>query len=60
MQPSRKILIVEDAPGIRNVHNIFFELQGFDVHTADEGRKAIALAQANGTTLSSSIWACPT
>jgi len=47
MQSSRKILIVEDAPGIRNVHNIFFELQGFDVHTADEGRKAIALAQAN-------------
>ncbi len=37
----RKILIVEDDAGLRNVHNIFFGMKNFDVSMVTEGRAAI-------------------
>jgi two-component system KDP operon response regulator KdpE len=37
----RKILIVEDDAGLRNVHNIFFGMKNFDVSMVTEGRLAI-------------------
>ena len=39
----RKILIVEDNPGLRNVHNIFFGMKNFDVKMVTEGREAIEI-----------------
>lgn len=47
MLQKRRILIVEDDAGIRNVHRIFFELQGFEIDLAEEGRKAVELVKAN-------------
>ena len=47
MPQKRKILIVEDEAGIRNVHTIFFELQGFEVDTVGEGRLAIEHVRSN-------------
>jgi len=37
----RKILIVEDDAGLRNVHNIFFGMKNFEVSMVTEGRLAI-------------------
>jgi len=39
--PQRKILIVEDDAGLRNVHNIFFGMKNFDVSMVTEGRQAL-------------------
>lgn len=41
-ETKRKILIVEDDAGLRNVHNIFFGMKNFDVSMVTEGKLAIA------------------
>lgn len=46
MPQKRRILIVEDEAGIRNVHTIFFELQGFEVDTVVDGTSAIERVRA--------------
>lgn len=46
MPKKRTILIVEDEAGIRNVHTIFFELQGFEVDTVVDGTSAIERVRA--------------
>jgi two-component system, OmpR family, KDP operon response regulator KdpE len=46
MPQKRRILIVEDEAGIRNVHTIFFELQGFEVDTVVDGSSAIERVRA--------------
>jgi DNA-binding response OmpR family regulator len=45
--PQRKILIVEDDAGLRNVHNIFFGMKNFDVSMVTEGRLAIEHVRHN-------------
>ncbi len=45
--PQRKILIVEDDAGLRNVHNIFFGMKNFDVSMVTEGRLAIEHIREN-------------
>jgi len=45
--PNQKIIIgiVDDKPTIRNLLEEFFQQEGFIVHTADDGKKAIDLVQ---------------
>jgi DNA-binding response OmpR family regulator len=47
MPHKRRILIVEDDTGIRNVHNIFFEVQGFHVDAIGEGLPAVEMVRDN-------------
>ena len=42
MVAKRKILIVEDDPGLRHVHEIFFNYEGFDLTTLSTGQGAVA------------------
>jgi CheY-like chemotaxis protein len=41
MDPSNTILIVEDNPDIREIFRTLFELEGFDVHLAENGQDAL-------------------
>jgi CheY-like chemotaxis protein len=41
MDPSNAILIVEDNPDIREIFRTLFELEGFDVHLAENGQDAL-------------------
>ena len=43
----RKILIVEDDAGLRNVHNIFFGMKNFDVSMVTEGKLALEHVRQN-------------
>ncbi|MEE8509288.1 MAG: hypothetical protein V3T07_09510, partial [Myxococcota bacterium] len=42
-QPRFRVLVVDDAEGIRTYLATFLELKGYDVDTAEDGRRALAL-----------------
>ncbi|RIL00034.1 MAG: sigma-54-dependent Fis family transcriptional regulator [Proteobacteria bacterium] len=44
--PSRRVLVVDDAEGIRTYLANLLELRGFQVDTAEDGRRALALLEA--------------
>ncbi|WP_133478427.1 response regulator [Cognatilysobacter segetis] len=41
MTSGKAILIVEDNPDIRDIFRTLFELEGFDVHVAENGQDAL-------------------
>ena len=41
MDSTNAILIVEDNPDIREIFRTLFELEGFDVHVAENGQDAL-------------------
>ncbi len=47
MSAKRKILIVEDDPGLRQVHDIFFNYEGFDLSALTNGLDAITRIREN-------------
>lgn len=46
MTPSKRVLIVEDAPDLRSLLCQLFESEGYRVSQAANGREALALLQA--------------
>lgn len=44
-QPRFRVLVVDDAEGIRTYLASFLELKGYDVDTAEDGRRALALLE---------------
>ena len=47
----RMILIIEDEADIRNFASRVFELEGYNVLTAEDGEKGLKLARENGINL---------
>ena len=45
MNPKIKMLAIDDEAGVREMIHDHFSLRGFEVSTADDGGKGIALAQ---------------
>lgn len=43
---SRKILIVDDEPGIRNLVSAYLRKEGYEIYEADDGNKAVKAAHA--------------
>lgn len=43
---SRKILIVDDEPGIRNLISAYLRKEGYEIFEADDGEKAVKAAHA--------------
>jgi DNA-binding response OmpR family regulator len=41
----RKVVIFEDNPEIQFLLKIFFKKRGFEIHAADDGTNAVAMAQ---------------
>jgi len=48
MTAKRKILIVEDDPGLRHVHEIFFNYKGFDFSALNKGEGAVDRVRTEG------------
>ena len=41
-----RVLVIDDSEGIRSYVASFLELQGFEVDTAEDGRRALALLES--------------
>ena len=48
-EPGRRILVVDDAEGIRTYLANLLELRGYSVDTAEDGRRALALLEAGAS-----------
>jgi DNA-binding response OmpR family regulator len=48
MTAKRKILIVEDDPGLRHVHEIFFNYKGFDFSAVNKGTGVVEQVRTEG------------
>ena len=47
MKPKKRILVVDDDYGIRNILSRFLLIQGFEVETADNGLEALEIFTEN-------------
>jgi CheY-like chemotaxis protein len=43
MAPERRVLVVDDDPGIRRMVSLVLAGEGYDVRTAEDGRQALDL-----------------